>query len=155
NPEWGRAIMDVVVWLRESGPRRIRGGISREQNRRAGPPEPDTEDLKEIGVGPVGHRRILLGAIAALCPDTTAQGPSGDLKTAPPAPSVSPEDRAAAAFIRASMRPRQRCRGRWLQRIILISRTKGFNEAAATMPRKIRGRRRNMPRLPRFNEAAA
>jgi class 3 adenylate cyclase len=52
------------------------------------------EDLKELGVTLFGHRRKLLDAIAALRADTSAQGRSGDLKTAPAAPSVSPEDRA-------------------------------------------------------------
>jgi class 3 adenylate cyclase len=52
------------------------------------------EDLKELGVTSFGHRRKLLDAIAALRADTSAQGPSSDLKTAPAAPNVSPEDRA-------------------------------------------------------------
>ena len=37
------------------------------------------EDLKEIGVGPVGHRRILLEAIAALRADATGKAPSADV----------------------------------------------------------------------------
>ena len=36
------------------------------------------EDLKEIGVGPVGHRRILLEAIAALRSDTGSKPASAD-----------------------------------------------------------------------------
>ena len=36
------------------------------------------EDLKEIGVGPVGHRRMLLEAIAALRADTGGNASSAD-----------------------------------------------------------------------------
>ena len=52
------------------------------------------EDLKEIGVGPVGHRRILLEAIAALRADASGKAPSADVAITSTAPSVSPEDRA-------------------------------------------------------------
>src|SRR5262252_669844 len=86
--------MDVVVWLRSLGLEEYEAAFRENKIDERVLPNLTQEDLKEIGVGPVGHRRILLGAIAALCADTTAQGPSGDLKTAPPAPSVSPEDRA-------------------------------------------------------------
>ena len=46
-------------------------------------------DLKEIGVGSVGHRRILLQAIAALRGDT-----QDNTDKAPSTPEISPEDRA-------------------------------------------------------------
>ena len=49
------------------------------------------EDLKEIGVGPVGNRRILLEAIAALRADTS---PSAEMAATSGATSISPEDRA-------------------------------------------------------------
>ncbi len=52
------------------------------------------EDLKEIGVGPVGHRRMLLEAIAALRTDASGQTPSPNAAAAPIAPSVQSEDRA-------------------------------------------------------------
>ena len=38
-------------------------------------PSLTAEDLKEIGVGPVGHRRMLLEAIAALRADAGARRP--------------------------------------------------------------------------------
>jgi len=46
-------------------------------------------DLKEIGVGSVGHRRILLQAIAALRGDT-----QDNTDKAPSTPAISPEDSA-------------------------------------------------------------
>jgi class 3 adenylate cyclase len=57
-------------------------------------PNLTAEDLKELGVASLGHRRKLLDAIAALRNDTSAEGPSSDPKTAPAAPSTPPEDRA-------------------------------------------------------------
>jgi hypothetical protein len=52
------------------------------------------EDLKDLGVSVVGHRRQLLDAIAALRTDAGAKAPSSDAATASSAPTVSPEDRA-------------------------------------------------------------
>jgi SAM domain (Sterile alpha motif) len=44
-------------------------------------PNLTAEDLKELRVAALGHRRKLLDAIAALRSDTSAPEPSGDLKT--------------------------------------------------------------------------
>ena len=52
------------------------------------------EDLKELGVTALGHRRILLDAIAALRADARGKTPSADMASAPNATSVAPEDRA-------------------------------------------------------------
>ena len=52
------------------------------------------EDLKELGVTSLGHRRKLLDAVAALRAGAEVKGPSADRAIAPSAPSVSPEDRA-------------------------------------------------------------
>ena len=41
-------------------------------------PNLTAEDLKDLGVGIVGHRRKLLDAIAALRADATAKAPSRD-----------------------------------------------------------------------------
>jgi SAM domain (Sterile alpha motif) len=51
------------------------GRIPRERNRRHGLPNLTGEDLKELGVNALGHRRILLDAIAALRGDTQASLP--------------------------------------------------------------------------------
>jgi hypothetical protein len=55
-------------------------------------PSLTAEDLKDLGVGIVGHRRKLLDAIAALRIDATAKDPSRDAGSSPP--SATPEDRA-------------------------------------------------------------
>jgi class 3 adenylate cyclase len=57
-------------------------------------PSLTAEDLKELGVAALGHRRILLDAIAALRTDAKAKAPSADAVTAASAPTASPEDRA-------------------------------------------------------------
>ncbi len=86
--------MDVGDWLRSLGLERYEGAFRENEIDERVLPSLTQEDLKEIGVAPVGHRRILLEAIAALGADTSGKAPSAD--TAPPSivPSVSPEDRA-------------------------------------------------------------
>ena len=93
NPECGR-VMDVVVWLRGLGLEEYETAFRDNKINERVLPNLTQEDLKEIGVGPVGHRRILLDAIAALRSDASGKTPPSDVGTAPSATSVSPEDRA-------------------------------------------------------------
>jgi hypothetical protein len=86
--------MDVVVWLRSLGLEEYEAAFRDNKINERVLPNLTQEDLKEIGVGPVGHRRILLEAIAALRTDTGAKAPSIDAATASSAPSAPPEDRA-------------------------------------------------------------
>jgi hypothetical protein len=53
-----RAIMDVVVWLRSLGVERYEAAFRDNEIDERVLPSLTQEDLKEIGVGPVGHRRI-------------------------------------------------------------------------------------------------
>jgi hypothetical protein len=82
-------IMDIVVWLRSLGLERYEAAFRENEINERVLPSLTQEDLKEIGVGPVGHRRI-----AALRANGGSKAPPAD--AAPPsAPSsVSPEDRA-------------------------------------------------------------
>ena len=57
--------MDVVVWLRGLGLEEYEAAFRDNKINEQVLPSLTQEDLKEIGVGPVGHRRILLDAIAA------------------------------------------------------------------------------------------
>ena len=57
-------------------------------------PNLTAEDLKELGVASLGHRRKLLDAIAALRGDASGKAPSVDAATTSSAPSATPEDRA-------------------------------------------------------------
>ena len=86
--------MDLGGWLRSLGLERYEAAFRDNEINERVLPSLTQEDLKEIGVGPVGHRRILLEAIAALRTDARAKVPSADAATTPTAPSVSPEDRA-------------------------------------------------------------
>ena len=58
-----------------------------------GSPSLTAEDLKELGVASLGHRRKLLDAIAALRDDASGKAPSATQTTSSP-PSAPPEDRA-------------------------------------------------------------
>src|SRR2546430_12146696 len=86
--------MDVVVWLRSLGLEEYEAAFCDNKINERVLPNLTQEDLKEIGVGPVGHRRILLEAIAALRADMHGNVPTADVTTTCSAPSVSPEDRA-------------------------------------------------------------
>jgi predicted ATPase/class 3 adenylate cyclase len=87
---WG-APMDVVVWLRSLGLERYEAAFRDNEIDERVLASLTQEDLKEIGVGPVGHRRLLLEAIAALRGDNA---PSADVAATSNLPNVSPEDRA-------------------------------------------------------------
>jgi class 3 adenylate cyclase/predicted ATPase len=83
--------MDVVVWLRSLGLGRYEAAFRENEIDETVLPNLTAEDLKDLGVGIVGHRRKILDAIAALRADTNA-GP-----TATPTPAVaeaSPRDTA-------------------------------------------------------------
>jgi class 3 adenylate cyclase len=86
--------MDVVVWLRSLGLEEYEAAFRDNKINERVLPNLTQEDLKEIGVGPVGHRRILLEAIAALRAETGGKASSADAATTSTAPSASSEDRA-------------------------------------------------------------
>ena len=65
--------MDVVVWLRSLGLGKYEAAFRENEIDERVLPNLTQGDLKEIGVGPVGHRRILLEAIAALRSDASVQ----------------------------------------------------------------------------------
>jgi class 3 adenylate cyclase len=87
--------MEVAVWLKGLGLEQYEAAFRENQISERVLPSLTQEDLKEIGVGPVGHRRMLLEAIAALRATTGGNAPSSDmLTTSSSPPSVSPEHRA-------------------------------------------------------------
>jgi class 3 adenylate cyclase len=86
--------MDIVVWLRSLGLGKYEAVFRENEIDETVLPNLTAEDLKDLGVSIVGHRRKLLDAIAALRNDTTAPVPSTDLKTTAGVPSPSPEERA-------------------------------------------------------------
>ena len=61
--------MDVVVWLRSLGLEEYEAAFCDNKINERVLPSLTAEDLKELGVTALGHRRILLDAIAALRAD--------------------------------------------------------------------------------------
>jgi class 3 adenylate cyclase/predicted ATPase len=80
--------MDLRGWLRSLGLERYEAAFRENEIDEMVLPSLTAEDLKDLGVGIVGHRRKLLDAITAL----RAKDPSGDAVSSPP--SATPEDRA-------------------------------------------------------------
>src|SRR6476619_2246535 len=86
--------MDVAVWLRGLGLERYEAAFRENEINERVLPNLTQEDLKEIGVGPVGHRRMLLEAIAAMRGDTGGNAPTADVANTSSVPNVASEDRA-------------------------------------------------------------
>src|ERR1700676_4489587 len=83
--------MDVVVWLRSLGLGKYEATFRENEIDEAVLPGLTAEDLKELGVAALGHRRKLLDAIAALRVDGRAKTPSAPVA---PKTDTTPEDRA-------------------------------------------------------------
>src|SRR5271163_4823396 len=83
--------MDIEGWLRSLGLERFEAAFRDNEIDATVLPNLTAEDLKDLGVGIVGHRRKILDAIAALRADETAKGPS---TTVTPRTETTPEDRA-------------------------------------------------------------
>ena len=86
--------MDVVVWLRSLGLGKYEAAFRENEIDETVLPNLTAEDLKELGVTALGHRRKLLDAIAALRADAGGKSPPADVSTASTTASASPEDRA-------------------------------------------------------------
>src|SRR6201982_3948428 len=86
--------MDVVVWLRSLGLEEYEAVFREKKITERVLPSLTAEDLKELGVTALGHRRRLLDAIAALRTDGGTKAASSDPATTSTKPTVSPEDRA-------------------------------------------------------------
>jgi len=75
----GAFVMDIVVWLRSLGLGKYEAVFRENDIDKTVLPNLTAEDLKELGVTSLGHRRKLLDAIAALRSDGTTQEPSSSL----------------------------------------------------------------------------
>src|SRR5438132_132453 len=77
--------MDIVVWLRSLGLGKYEAVFRENEIDETILPNLTAEDLKDLGVGIVGHRRKILDAIAALHADTTPKGvPTAQAPAVPP-----------------------------------------------------------------------
>ena len=77
--------MDIEGWLRSLGLEKYEAAFRENEIDDTILLRLTAEDLKELGVGPIGHRRKLLDAIAALRADPNANAPlPAPSPTAPP-----------------------------------------------------------------------
>src|SRR5262249_47688337 len=83
--------MDLGSWLRSLGLERYEAAFRENEIDEAVLPSLTQEDLKELGVSAVGHRRKLLDAITALRADTNA---ASVVSLSPVAVDTSPRDTA-------------------------------------------------------------
>lgn len=86
--------MDIVVWLRSLGLGQYEAAFRDNEIDETVLPSLTAEDLKELGVTALGHRRKLLDAIAALRTDGGSKAPSSDAAATSTKPTASPEDGA-------------------------------------------------------------
>jgi predicted ATPase/class 3 adenylate cyclase len=70
--------MDLGVWLRSLGLERYEAAFRENAISEKVLPSLTAEDLKDLGVNIVGHRRLLLDAIAVLRADASAKAPPAD-----------------------------------------------------------------------------
>ena len=84
--------MDLRGWLRSLGLEQYEAAFRENEIDETVLPSLTAEDLKDLGIGIVGHRRKLLNAITALRTDATAKEFSGDAVSS--SPSATPEVRA-------------------------------------------------------------
>src|SRR5690349_15118408 len=86
--------MDITVWLRNLGLGKYEAVFRENEITEKVLPNLTAEDLKELGIAALGHRRTLLDAIAALRTNADSKAPSADSATTSGAASAPPEDRA-------------------------------------------------------------
>jgi hypothetical protein len=71
--------MDIVLWLRSLGLGKYEAVFRENEIDETVLPNLTAEDLKELGIAALGHRRKLLDAIAALRSDASVKTPSADV----------------------------------------------------------------------------
>jgi SAM domain (Sterile alpha motif) len=86
--------MDIVVWLRSLGLGKYEAAFRENEIDETVLPNLTADDLKELGVTALGHRRKLLDAIAALRNDAGGKSPPVDAATTSSAQSAPPEGHA-------------------------------------------------------------
>ena len=85
--------MDIGGWLRSLGLERYEAAFRENEIDDTVLPTVTAEDLKDLGVDIVGHRRKLLNAIAQLRADANVKTPPADASTLPKPPQDTAERR--------------------------------------------------------------
>jgi class 3 adenylate cyclase len=84
------AVMDIPGWLRNLGLEKYEAAFRDNEINEKVLPKLTAEDLKDIGIGIVGHRRVLLDAIAALRAELNGKAaPAASASTPPSTPMAS------------------------------------------------------------------
>jgi class 3 adenylate cyclase len=83
--------MDLGGWLRSLGLEEYEAAFRQNHIDETVLPSLTADDLKDLGIGSIGHRRKLLDAIALLRAETTTKGPPPEVPSTPPKP---PQDTA-------------------------------------------------------------
>ena len=131
--------MDLGGWLRSLGLEQYEAAFRDNAIDDTVLPTLTAEDLKDLGVGIVGHRRKLLNAIAALRTDVGAKAPSPD---APPATDITAKDaaeRRQVTVLFCDLVGSTALAARWIQRtsarssapITVVSRMRSMPSAAS------------------------
>jgi class 3 adenylate cyclase len=85
--------IDIGAWLRDLGLEQYEATFRENEISEKVLPKLTAEDLKELGVTALGHRRILLDAIAVLRTDGKAEAPTAEPCSTPPKPSQDTAER--------------------------------------------------------------
>ena len=85
--------MDIGGWLRSLGLERYEAAFRENEIDDTVLPSLTAEDLKDLGVGIVGHRRKLLDAIAVLGAYASAKAPTAEAPSTPPKPAHDTAER--------------------------------------------------------------
>jgi class 3 adenylate cyclase len=102
SPAWRKAAVDVGAWLRELGLEQYEAAFRENAVDAEVLPRLTADDLKEMSIVPIGHRRRLLDAIAALrLPATPAEAPA----QVSPSPPVDQSGPPSASESTAERRP--------------------------------------------------
>ena len=82
--------MDIVVWLRSLGLGKYEAAFRENEIDETVLPNLTAEDLKDLGISIVGHRRTLLDAIAALRAHAENKAPTLAAAPAPTSDATPP-----------------------------------------------------------------
>ena len=85
--------MDIGGWLRSLGLEQYEAAFRENAINEKVLPNLTAEDLKDMGVGIVGHRRMLLDAIALLRADGSAKAPPAEAPSTTPKPAQDTAER--------------------------------------------------------------
>ena len=96
--------MDIGGWLRRLGLEQYEATFRENEIDDTVLPSLTAEDLKDLGVGLVGHRRKLLDAIAVLRADSTKTVPTAPAAVAAPTSAPAAEAGERVAMVTASAR---------------------------------------------------